>query len=97
MIEEIARVYGYRNISSAPPPASMNMRRTGFRERLEMMRQVLVQRGYQEAITYSFVSHTLQSRFIPGCRQHCPGQRHLQRYGTDASQSVAGPVGGIAL
>ena len=65
LIEEIARVYGYRNISSAPPPASMNMRRTGFRERLEMMRQVLVQRGYQEAITYSFVSHTLQSRLFP--------------------------------
>ena len=65
LIEEIARVYGYRNISSAPPPASMNMRRTGFRERLEMMRQVLVQRGYQEAITYSFVSHALQSRLFP--------------------------------
>lgn len=65
LIEEIARVYGYRNISSAPPPAPMNMRRTGFRERLDMMCQVLVQRGYQEAITYSFVNHTLQSRLFP--------------------------------
>ena len=65
LVEEIGRVYGYRNISSAPPPAPMNMRRTGFRERLDLMRQVLVQRGYQEAITYSFVSHTLQSRLFP--------------------------------
>ena len=65
LIEEIARVYGYRNISSAPPPAPMNMRRTGFRERLGTMRQVLVQRGYQEAITYSFVNHALQSRLFP--------------------------------
>ena len=29
------------------------------------MRRVLVNRGYQEAITYSFVSHTLQSRLFP--------------------------------
>ena len=41
------------------------MRRTGSRERIDRMRQVLVQRGYQEAITYSFVSHTLQSRLFP--------------------------------
>lgn len=65
LVEEIARVYGYRKIRSAQPPARLNMRRTGFRERLEQMRRVLVQRGYQEAITYSFVSHTLQSRLFP--------------------------------
>lgn len=65
LVEEIARVYGYRNISSALPPARLNMRRTGFRERLDLMRQTLVGRGYQEAITYSFVSHTLQSRLFP--------------------------------
>ena len=65
LVEEIARIYGYRNISSAPPPVHLNMRRTGARERIGRMRQVLVQRGYQEAITYSFVSHTLQSRLFP--------------------------------
>ena len=97
LIEEIARVYGYRNISSAPPPAPMNMRRTGFRERLGTMRQVLVQRGYQEAITYSFVNHALQSRLFPDTDSIAPGQRHLQRYGTDASQSLAGPVDGAVL
>ena len=65
LVEEIARIYGYRNISSAAPPVHLNMRRTGARERIDRMRQALVQRGYQEAITYSFVSHTLQSRLFP--------------------------------
>ena len=65
LIEEIARIYGYRNIKSALPPAILAMRRPDSRERLDLMRRVLVNRGYQEAITYSFVSHTLQSRLFP--------------------------------
>ena len=65
LIEEIARIYGYRNIKSALPPANLAMRKPDFRERLDLMRRVLVNRGYQEAVTYSFVSHTLQSRLFP--------------------------------
>ena len=65
LIEEIARIYGYRNIKSALPPANLSMRKPDFRERLDLMRRVLVNRGYQEAVTYSFVSHTLQSRLFP--------------------------------
>ena len=65
LIEEIARIYGYRNIKSALPPANLTMRKPDFRERLDLMRRAMVNRGYQEAITYSFVSHTLQSRLFP--------------------------------
>ena len=65
LVEEIARVYGYGNIKSALPPAHLNMRKPGARERLDSLRRTLVNRGYQEAITYSFVSHTLQSRLFP--------------------------------
>ena len=65
LIEEIARIHGYRNIRSALPAAHLAMRKPGFRERLDLMRRVLVQRGYQEAITYSFVSDALQSRLFP--------------------------------
>ena len=65
LIEEVARIYGYRNIKSALPPANLAMRKPDFRERLDLMRRVLVNRGYQEAVTYSFVSHTLQSRLFP--------------------------------
>ncbi len=65
LVEEVARIYGYRNINSALPPAYLSMRASGFRERMHRMRQTLVGRGYQEAITYSFVSHDLQSRLFP--------------------------------
>ena len=65
LIEEIARIHGYRNIKSVLPPATLGMRRPDARERLDFMRRVLVNRGYQEAITYSFVSHTLQSGLFP--------------------------------
>lgn len=65
LVEEIARIYGYRNIKSALPPARPAMRKPGARERLDTLRGTLVNRGYQEAVTYSFVSHTLQSRLFP--------------------------------
>ena len=65
LIEEVARVYGYRNITSALPPARLGMRTPGLRERMDLVRLALVGRGYQEAITYSFVSHDLQSRLFP--------------------------------
>ena len=65
LIEEIARIYGYRNITSALPPARLSMRKPGFGAPLGQARTALVSRGYQEAITYSFVSHELQSLLFP--------------------------------
>ena len=66
LIEEIARIYGYRKIKSALPQAHLTMHKPGSRERLDLMRRTLVNRGYQEAITYSFVSDALQSLLFPG-------------------------------
>ena len=65
LVEEVARIYGYRNITSALPPARLGMRASGPGERMDRMRRALVGRGYQEAITYSFVGHDLQSRLFP--------------------------------
>ena len=65
LVEEVARIYGYRNINSALPPARLGMRKPGFREQIDPARTALVNRGYQEAITYSFVSHELQSLLFP--------------------------------
>ena len=65
LVEEVARIYGYRNITSALPPARLGMRAAGPRERMDRMRRALVGSGYQEAITYSFVSHDLQSALFP--------------------------------
>ncbi len=65
LIEEIARIYGYRNITSALPPARLSMRKPGLGAPLGQARTALINRGYQEAITYSFVSHELQSLLFP--------------------------------
>jgi phenylalanyl-tRNA synthetase beta chain len=56
LIEEVARVHGYENIQPAPIQARMSMLPLYEAERpLTRIRQTMVQRDYQEAITYSFV------------------------------------------
>ena len=55
-IEEVARLHGYDNIPSAPPvqPQTMLPEPEAMRPSTEL-RQRLVDRDYQEAITFSFV------------------------------------------
>ncbi|MDD5180032.1 MAG: phenylalanine--tRNA ligase subunit beta [Gallionellaceae bacterium] len=56
LIEEVARVHGYENIQPLPPMASMTMLpRTEIQRPIAAVRQVMVQRDYQEAINYAFV------------------------------------------
>jgi phenylalanyl-tRNA synthetase beta chain len=56
LIEEVARVHGYENISPAPIQARMSMLPLFEAERpLSRVRQGMVQRDYQETINYSFV------------------------------------------
>jgi len=66
LIEEVGRIHGYDNIPRSdarmpqrPQPAT---ERAITRERLRLM---LVDRGYQEAITYSFVDPRLQRLMFP--------------------------------
>ncbi len=66
LIEEIGRIHGYDNIPRAdartpqrPQPAT---ERAVTRERLRLL---LVDRGYQEAITYSFVDPRLHRLMLP--------------------------------
>jgi phenylalanyl-tRNA synthetase beta chain len=58
LVEEIARLYGYNNI---PQPQSM-VARAENQLNLEFFKDVLAQRGWQEAITYSFVDPALQDK-----------------------------------
>lgn len=66
LIEEVARLYGYENIQAKPysaaliPPAQSEARRSAAR-----IRDALVARGWQEAVTYSFVDPKIQSRLTP--------------------------------
>src|SRR6185312_2954854 len=63
LIEEVGRVHGYDCIPAAHYPSRQGMDRLPEgRLDLRRLRQVLVERGYQEAVTYSFVDSALQTR-----------------------------------
>ena len=67
LVEEVARVYGYNNIPDVPVRANLEM--TKHREAdlpLKRVKTLLVDRGYQEAITYSFVDPKVQALLHPG-------------------------------
>lgn len=66
LIEEVARVYGYNSIPNVAPTAKLKM--TTHNEAtiaLNKFRNTLVTRGYQEAITYSFVDPKAQAILHP--------------------------------
>lgn len=66
LIEEVARLYGYEKIAPRPylaaliPTAQSEARRPAAR-----IRDALVARGWQEAVTYSFVDPKVQARLTP--------------------------------
>lgn len=66
LIEEIARVHGYNEIPSALPRAHMEVQPQS-ETKMEASRIVdlLVDRDYQEVITYSFVDSELESLLAP--------------------------------
>jgi phenylalanyl-tRNA synthetase beta chain len=66
LIEEISRVYGYNNLPTRTPVASLRMSKKAETElSLNRVRDHLVGRGYFEAITYSFVDTTMQAALDP--------------------------------
>lgn len=66
LIEELARIHGYNRLPVRYPQASlMPVRVPGDEVSLDILRQRLVSAGYQEAITYSFVSAELQNTLAP--------------------------------
>ncbi len=66
LIEEVARIFGYNNIPNIAPKAFLKMRSQKEAQLpLSKLRQVLVNRDYQEAITYSFVDPKIQSLIHP--------------------------------
>ncbi|MGR9117036.1 MAG: phenylalanine--tRNA ligase subunit beta [Gammaproteobacteria bacterium] len=66
LIEELARIYGYNNL----PQSSLLMRSELSRAPeavldIDRAKDLLVDRGYQEAITYSFVDEAMQKAVAP--------------------------------
>jgi len=66
LIEEVARIYGYNNIPNVAPKATLKMcEKKEAKLPLNKLKQTLVNRDYQEAITYSFVDPKVQSLLHP--------------------------------
>ncbi|MGB5445080.1 MAG: phenylalanine--tRNA ligase subunit beta [Psychromonas sp.] len=66
LIEEVARVYGYNNIPNIAPEASLSMpKHNEANLKLSKIRDIFVNREYQEAITYSFVDPEKQLKLHP--------------------------------
>ncbi len=64
LIEEIARIYGYNNMPSTAPRASLRMHEHNADNKLPELQQCLLNRGYREVITYSFVEKSLQEKIL---------------------------------
>ncbi len=66
LIEELVRIYGYHNVPAKKAHYPLNMipqRESQVHKR--QLRQLMVDRGYQEAITYSFVEPKMQATVNP--------------------------------
>ena len=69
LIEEIARIYGYNNIKTQLPLTHLQLNKDNeLHNHTKKMRQLLVNRGFQEVITYSFVDAEMQELLNPGVR-----------------------------
>lgn len=66
LIEELARIHGYDRLPSVSPASRLQMAPVAEgKAGIEPLRHLLTARGYQEAITYSFVAPELQQRLDP--------------------------------
>jgi phenylalanyl-tRNA synthetase beta chain len=66
LIEEVGRVYGYNRLPSVLLQGSLEMQPLiESNNTVDDLCNVLVSRGYQEAVTYSFIDPQLQARINP--------------------------------
>ena len=66
LIEEVARIHGYNRLPVRRPAARLALRPDHeARTPLARLRRQMVARGYQEAVTYSFVAPELQKALLP--------------------------------
>ncbi|NIG62503.1 MAG: phenylalanine--tRNA ligase subunit beta [Serratia symbiotica] len=67
LVEEVVRVYGYNNIPDVPVRGDLVMIKHPEADlTLERVKTLLVDHGFQEAITYSFVDPKVQALLHPG-------------------------------
>ena len=67
LIEEVARVYGYDKLPTTLPESGAHMQASSESQvAMARLQEILISRGYHEAITYSFIDPELQQLFSPG-------------------------------
>jgi len=67
LIEEIGRVYGYNRLPSVSLQGALDVQPLAESDNsIDELCNMLVSRGYQEAVTYSFIDPELQARINPG-------------------------------
>ncbi len=67
LVEEICRIYGYNNVPSRLPRTDLGLREVPLdRASITALKGQLVDLGYQEVITYSFIDPRLQDLLAPG-------------------------------
>ncbi len=63
LVEEIARIWGYDNLPTRPPVASMPMRpRSESKKRMIDLKRAIASCDFQEIVTYSFVDSKLDAQ-----------------------------------
>jgi len=66
LVEELARIYGYNRLPVCAPTATLTPKPANeAKVSIKNLRRVLLARGYNEAITYSFVDPKMQAYFDP--------------------------------
>ncbi|OED47419.1 phenylalanine--tRNA ligase subunit beta [Endozoicomonas sp. (ex Bugula neritina AB1)] len=66
LIEELGRIYGYERLPETIPTALLKMKQVDEALVQEAdLRRLLVSRGYQEAVCFSFIDPKLHSQFDP--------------------------------
>ena len=66
LVEELGRIYGYNNLPETIPSALLKLRQVDeSRVQESALRRVLTGRGYQEAVSFSFIDPELHELFDP--------------------------------
>ncbi|MDR9499494.1 MAG: phenylalanine--tRNA ligase subunit beta [Hydrogenovibrio sp.] len=66
LMEEIGRIHGYNQLPETPVTAPMRLPHVPETEQeMSLLRRALVQRGYYEVITYSFISEEQHQQITP--------------------------------
>lgn len=66
LVEELGRIYGYNNLPVTTPTALLKMKQVDEAQVQEKdLRRILVSRGYQEAVSFSFIDPQWHQLFDP--------------------------------